>query len=276
MAVEGVQPARQPLAAPTKTAGRVQHLASTGYVYADPYVQKARDTVPLIDATVKRVEPLMPAVIGQADKCVDVVCNAAQQSAQKISSGVLSIPSAAAGKARSVRVAASGKARTFFGAITVLSLDFLDASEALVDRALPPDEGELALEKKERAAARAAGGRLVLVRALHLPCRVPLRAMRLTFVKARGLPEMLKRSPQYVYTLTSQQLTALQTSSSRAMVSLKDSASRNAQVVWQSIMQGKQAIVVWVNGQMVVIVAKKDELQAWAVQKASSFRKKAA
>merc|ERR1711862_875526 len=108
----------------------------------------------------------------------------------------------------------------------------------------------------------------------HLPCRVPLRAMRLTFVKARGLPEMLKRSPQYVYTLTSQQLTAFQASSSRALVNLKGSASRNAQIVWQSLMQGKQAIVVWFNGQWVVIVAKKSELQAWAVQKASTFRKK--
>jgi hypothetical protein len=259
--------------------GVLQHITYTSYGYVDPYVEKARNMVPLLDTTVHRIEPYFPPVIKAADHYID----AAQNTAGTQVAMLQGRKAALQGKLSVLHNTASESLQSFFGSMHASAVVFLDRSDSLVDHLLPPDEtAEETPTQKEISSA-------LIPRALRLPFKVPVRFTKVVFVKARGLSKaaMFRSSEQkrqlleFVFHsihLVTDKVEAVTAPVFTVVSSGKVSASRKIQVAHQSLMDAQQVVVLWVNGRFYVVVTtlRLPELQEWTLTKAANVKQVAA
>lgn len=147
--------------------GFFQHIATTGYGYVDPLVSKARCSVPIVDSAVHRMELVVPRVIRSADRCVVAAVIAADRQF-----------------ARGIALVGSGRLHDLCSTAHSGCLELLDRSDDLIDWMLPLEEPE-----REKAARRQAQ---LIPRVLSMPWRIPVRCIKIIFIKARGLAEVLE------------------------------------------------------------------------------------
>jgi len=257
--------------------GVLQHITHTSYGYVDPYVEKARNMVPLLDATVNQMEPYFPPVIHAADMYID----AAQNTAGTQVAILQEKKAALQGTLSGLQHAASAKVQRLFGKVHASALVLIDRSDTLVDRFLPLDDVE---EKAQKDQERA-----LVSRALRLPLKIPLRCTRIAFVKAGGLTEavMLFSSEQtrsLVETLShctyliSDKVMSV-TAPGRAIVSRgRDTITRKLVFAYQSLVDGQQVVVLWISGRFYVVVTqlRLPEMKNWAFTKVADVREAAA
>jgi hypothetical protein len=237
----------------------VQHFAEKSYGYIDTHVDRARNLVPFLDATVKRFEPYILPTILTADKYVDVVHNAAEVQVLSLHEKRVALR----GKVSSLSLAASSKCQAFGLGMHTMAVDLVDRSDAFVDHLFPPDNSEeQKMEQLHRSNADASILALI-PRSLSIVCRVPVRSTRMVYVKAGGLAgalgnKVIRLSEPGVLTLRSG----------------TDAVSRKVAIAWQSIVDGKHAVVVWVGGRcyMVASCLHIPELQGWTLEKIDGLK----
>jgi len=234
--------------------GFVQHLASTGYGYIDNHLERARNMVPLFDATVQRIEPYIQPTLLTADKYVGVVYNTAEVHVIALHGKQVALK----GKVSNLRDSASSRFHSAGAGIHTMVVGFVDRSDALVDRVLPPDEAEKKAIQEHIKANRGASSLALLPRTLYIPCKIPVRMSKIVFVKAAGLAEGVSNG---IATFSAPGVLALRSS--------KDAASRKMGIAWQCVVDGKQAVVVWLGGQSYLVVSRLHlpQLKDWTLEK---------
>lgn len=237
----------------------VQHFAEKGYGYIDTHVDRARNMVPLLDATVKRFEPYILPTILTADKYVDVVHSAAEVQVLSLHEKQVALK----GKVTNLSLAASSKFQAFGLGMHVMAVDFVDRSDAFVDHLLPPEKADEKQNKQLQRSQADASTLALIPRSLSIVCRVPVRSVRLVCVKIGGLADALGNK---VVRLSEPGVLALRSST--------DAVSRKVAIAWQSLVDGKHAIVIWVGGRcyMVASCLHLPELQGWTLEKIDGLK----
>jgi hypothetical protein len=256
--------------------GVLQHITYTSYGYVDPYVEKARNMVPLLDSTVNQMEPYFPPVIHAADMYID----AAQHTAGEQVAVLQEKRAALQGVLSGLQNAASTKVQRLLVNAHASALVLVDRSDALVNRLLPLDEVEEKDNDKNGA---------LVSRALRLPAKIPLRFARVAFVKTgvlteaamlfsseqtRSLVETLARSSHSI----SDKIISL-TAPGRAIISSgRDTMTRKMTFAHQSLLDGQQVVVVWISGRFYVVVTqlRLPEIKNWTFTKVAGMREASA
>jgi hypothetical protein len=259
--------------------GVLQHITHTSYGYVDPYVEKARNMVPLLDATVNQMEPYFPPVIQAADMYID----AAQSTAGTQVAILQEKKVALQGTLSGLQIAASAKVQRFFGNVHASALVLIDRSDALVDRFLPLDDVE------EKAQKDKANSSALVSRALKLPLKIPLRCTRIAFVKAGGLTEavMLFSSEQtrslvetlaHCRHLISDKVISVTAPGLAIVRTGRDTMTSKLVFAYQSLVDGQQVVVAWISGRFYVVVTqlRLPEIKNWAFTKVANVREAAA
>jgi hypothetical protein len=232
----------------------VQHFAEKSYGYIDTHVDRARNMVPLLDATVKRFEPYILPTILTADKCVNVVHNAAEIQVLSLHEKQVALK----GKVASLSLAATGKFQAFGLGVHTMAVDLVDRSEAVVDHLLPPDKSEEKTTERLHRSSADVSTLALIPRSLSIVCRVPVRSIKLVYVNVGGLAGVLGNK---VVRLSEPGVVAVRSSG--------DVVSRRVAIAWQSVVDGKRAVVVWVGGRcyMVASCLQLPQIQGWTLEK---------
>lgn len=211
----------------------VDRLASSGYSYLSPAVDRACTVVPLLGGVKHRIEPYAPLVIERADACIDKMYFAAEERAvalREIAAPIISRATDMKSQACDTAHAVIYENQLAVRARNT-SLAFLDTLDMLIDRYLPDESSTT--DGREQKASEA-----VIPRALRLSIRIPVRAVHITVVKMQNGRETVSLSIRWAIKLTSDQkakLKGLIMSRSRAIV---DRASTSTLAV--SLQHGKQ------------------------------------
>jgi len=259
--------------------GVLQHITHTSYGYVDPYVEKARNMVPLLDSTVNQMEPYFPPVIHAADMYIDAAQNTAGEQVAILQEKRVALQGVLSG----LQNAASAKVQRLFGNVHSAAVVLVDRSDALVNRFLPLDEVEEKAQKDKDMNS------FLVSRALRLPVKIPLRFARVTFVKAGVLTEaaMLFSSEQtrsLVETLArcshsiSDKMISV-TAPGRAIIrSGRDTITRKMLFAYQTLVDGQQVVVVWISGRFYVVVTqlRLPEIKNWTFTKVADMREASA
>jgi len=245
--------------------GFLQHITSTGYGYVDPYVEKARNIVPLLDTTVQRIEPYFPPVIQAADKYIDVVHDTAGRQV-----AVLQVKrSALHSKVSDMQVATANRVQQLFGGVRASALFLVERSDGLVDQFLPPDEAEKKVIKEKRGTYVS-----LIPRAFGIPFKIPIRVTRIVVGKAGGLSNSVVTCLVQGGTVISERVARV-TAPGMAILSLrKASAAQRLQVAWHSLVDAKAFIVLQVGGKFYVFASKLrlHEAKRWTLAKVEGMK----
>jgi len=229
--------------------GCLQNITTTGYGYVDPYVEKARNIVPLLDTTVQCIEPYFPPVIQATDKCIDVVHDTVgmQVAYMQVRKKPLQ------GKVSGLQIATTGRVHQLFGSVHALALGLIDRSEALVDQMLPPDEDE---KKRIQERAQASSTVALIPRALGVPFKVPIRLTKIVYVKAGGLSDSVVQLGSNGCSFVSSKVSTVTAPGLAIISSGKASAAQKLQVALQSLADGKNFVVMQTGNQIYIVTSK--------------------
>lgn len=249
----------------------VQHLVSSGYGYVDPLVTRVRKTVPLVDKTAEKIETCVPQMIQTVDKHINVAYDAAEKRVVTLK-----------GNATAVQGQVHQK---LFGEGTILCrmhqgcIMLVDRSEALLDQLLPSATDKAThVEIKNTA---------LIPRVISIPAQIPVRVTRIVLVKAGQTVrisnqwvtvQVLDKKAQFSQHVSrgaafiSEKLASAPGAAS--IVKAKTATSQKLQVLWQGVVDGQKATVIWVKGRLYVVYkqAHIPELQEWTSAKISSLK----
>jgi hypothetical protein len=233
----------------------VDRIASSGYSYISPTVDRACDVLPLLGRVKQRIEPYPPAMIQKVDGCIHTVYGVVEVRATALRTAANSAGSKALGlkhsayaavEERAIAVAdvvtsTCGKAQKMVGESVVVvrvhktSLAIVDTLDMLIDRYLPEPQDKDAGEAKDQAPKD------LIPRMLYMPFKIPVRVIYISIAKAQNGYQIVQVGIQSAIKLTSEQkekLQALLLSRGRA---LADTASSSSLVI--SLGQGRQRVV---------------------------------
>jgi hypothetical protein len=234
----------------------VDRIASSGYSYISPTLDRACDVLPLLGKVKQRIEPYPPALIQTVDGCIDTVYGVVEVRATALRTAANSAGSKALGlkhsayaavEERAIAVAdvvtsTCGKAQKIVGESVVVvrvhktSLAIVDTLDMLIDRYLPePHDKDLSNEAKDKAPKD------LIPRMLYMPFKIPVRMIYISIAKAQNGYHVVEVGIQSAIKLTSEQkeqLQALLLSRGRAIA---DTASSSSLVI--SLGQGRQRVV---------------------------------
>jgi hypothetical protein len=247
--------------------GCLQNITTTGYGYVDPYVEKARNIVPLLDTTVQRIEPYFPPVIQATDKYIDAVhdtvgMQVAYMQVQK---------KALQGKVSGLQVVTTSHLHQLFDSVHSSVLGLVDRSEALVDRMLPPDEEEKQLIQER---AKTPTTVALIPRALGVPFKVPVRLTKIVFVKAGGLSDSVVKFGSNGCSFVSNKVSTVTAPGLALIASGKASVAQRLQVALQSLVDGKNFLVVQAGNQIYIVTSKLrlPEAKQWVFAKVEDLK----
>jgi len=233
----------------------IDRIASSGYSYISPTVDRACDVLPLLGRVKQRIEPYPPAMIQKVDGCINTVYGVVEVRATALRTAANSAGSKALGLKHSAYVAVEeraiavadvvtstcGRAHKMAGESVVVvrvhktSLAIVDTLDMLIDRYLPEPHDKNAGESKDQAPKD------LIPRMLYMPFKIPVRVIYISIAKAQNGYQIVQVGIQSAIKLTSDQkekLQALLLSRGRA---LADTASSSSLVI--SLGQGRQRVV---------------------------------
>jgi len=251
----------------------VDRIASSGYSYISPTVDRACDALPVLGRVKQRVELYPPALIQKVDGCIDTVYGVVEVRATALRAAANSAGSKALGLKHSAYVAVEeraialgdivtstrGRAQKIVGDSVVVarvhetSLAIVDTLDMLIDRYLPqPRDKGGKDEVKEKNAKN------LIPRMLHMPFKIPVRMIYISIAKAHNGCHVIQVGIQSAIQLTVDQKEKLQAfllsrgraiadtaSSSSLAISLGQGRERlvnTSQVVLQSLHDGTKAV----------------------------------
>jgi hypothetical protein len=166
----------------------VDRIASSGYSYVSPTVDRACKVVPLLGGIKERIEPYAQPLIQSADKCVDTVCVKVIYF-KDVAYKTMEETGDKAQKMIAENVVVLRVQKT--------SLAIVDHLDMLVDRYLPEPESK---EGKEDSSSKP-----LALRMIHIPLKIPVRIYHITIVKARGGYDAIQVQITKASELTSEQ-----------------------------------------------------------------------
>jgi hypothetical protein len=199
----------------------VDRIASSGYSYVSPTVDKACKAVPVLDGIKQRIEPYPPLLIKKADVCVDTIYGVVEVRKEALRGAVNSAGSKAlalkdtaytvvedrAAALRDVLTSTGGKAQKMIGENVVVvrvhktSLALVDHLDMLIDRYLPEPESQKG--KDDETCDNSPKG--LIPRMLYIPYKIPIRMMHITIAKTSDAYDVIQVKIQWACDLTLEQ-----------------------------------------------------------------------
>jgi len=251
----------------------VDRIASSGYSYISPAVDRACDALPVLGRVKQRVELYPPALIQKVDGCIDTVYGVVEVRATALRTAANSAGSKALGLKHSAYVAVEertiaigdvvtstrGRAQKIVGDSVVVarvhktSLAIVDTLDMLIDRYLPEP-----CEKGGDDKAKDKTPKHLIPRMLYMPFKIPVRMIYISIAKAQNGCHVIQVGTQSAIQLTVDQKERLKAfllyrgraiadtaSSSSLVISLGQGRERvvnTSQIVLQSLYDGKKAV----------------------------------
>jgi hypothetical protein len=251
----------------------VDRIASSGYSYIAPTLDRACDALPLLGRVKQGIEPYPPALIQTVDGCIDTVYGVAEVRATALLTAATSAGNKARGLKHSAYAAVEeraialgdavtsthGRAQKMVGESFVVtrvhktSLAIVDTLDMLIDRYLPePHDKDGNAEAKDKAA------RHLIPRMLYIPVKIPVRMIYISIAKAQNGCHVVHVGIHSAIQFTSDQKEKLQAflvsraraiadkaSSSSLVISLRQGSERvvnTSQIALQSMDDGRKAV----------------------------------
>lgn len=227
----------------------VDRIASSGYSYISPTVDRACKVLPLLGEVKQRIEPFPPLLIQKADICIGTVYGVVEVRATALCDVVASTRD----KAQKIVGESVVVARVHEASLTIV-----DTLDALIDRYLPEPKDK---DGKDEVKTMPQD---LIPRLLYIPFKIPVRMIHISIAKARYGCDFIKIQIEWAIQLTSDQKAKLQAlvlsmgqaisekvSSSSLTIALKQSKERvsnMSQIAVQSIDDGRKGAVEFASG----------------------------
>jgi len=253
----------------------IDRIASSGYSYVSPTVDRACNVVPLLGGFKQRIEPYAHPLIQNADTCIDTVYGMVDVRAAALRSAATCAGTTAlnlkhsayivveerAIALRDVVTSTGDKAQKMIGESPMVarahktSLAIVDTLDMLIDRYLPEPQAKDGKDDTKDNTPED-----LIPRVLHMPFKIPVRMMHISIAKARNGCDVIQVRIQWASQLTSDQKAKLQAlifsrsqaivdkvSSSSLAITLRQGKQRvcnMSQIALQSIDDGRKAVEV--------------------------------
>jgi len=234
----------------------VDRIASSGYSYISPAVDRACDALPVLGRVKQRVELYPPALIQKVDGCIDTVYGVVEVRATALRTAANSAGSKALGLKHSAYVAVEeraiaigdvvtstgGRAQKIVGDSVVVarvhktSLAIVDTLDMLIDRYLPEP-----CEKGGDDKAKDKTPKHLIPRMLYMPFKIPVRMIYISIAKAQNGCHVIQVGIQSAIQLTVDQKEKLQAFLVSRGRAIADTASSSSLVI--SLGQGRERLV---------------------------------